>query len=100
TDASPGRVNARRTRQPPWGRPMINEIIQGDERDTCNHVRTYTTTKCGIAYRARAPGRRSAHSSLGMGKPPTRPTGRAGRGEGAQVDRITRNDKVREMRDA
>jgi group II intron reverse transcriptase/maturase len=35
-----------------------------------------------------------------MGKPSTRPTGRAGRGEGAQVVTITRNDKVREMRDA
>src|SRR5712692_10764900 len=63
---------------PSRGRTVASEAKQGDEWGTYLGLGRVTTTYHGIAYRARAPGRRSRHSSRrrndrpgGTGKPCT-----------------------------
>src|SRR3989440_845066 len=77
--------------QPPGCGAMPSEGIQGDEWDAYVTLDTYNRDERGIAYGARALGRRSAHSSRRGHDLPRRTVtpsaGRRGTGDWTRYDR-------------
>src|SRR5919199_6275086 len=80
-------------------RAMPREGIQGDEWAAYVTLPRTTGTYHGIAYRARAPGRRRASSSRGSNAPPGSP-GKPGAGRSGSGDLDNSDEKVCEMQNA
>jgi hypothetical protein len=78
---------------------MPREGIQGDEWAAYVTLSRTTGTYHGIAYRARAPGRRRANSSRGSNAPPGSP-GKPGAGRSGSGDLDNSDEKVCEMQSA
>src|SRR6266508_5550025 len=80
-------------------RAMPREGIQGDEWTAYLTLGRTTRTYHGIAYRARAPGRRRANSSRGSNAPPGSP-GKPGAGRSGSGDLDSSDEKVCGMQNA